>query len=156
MNQTQTSGWRYFPHWSIAALGVVVVVNVYMAYCAIHSFPGTATEADFATSNRYDAVLAAEAQQKALGWQADASVDAGRAVIVLQTREGKKLEGARVVALAQRPAGGEADHRLDFRATTPGRYVADSVLPEHGQWELQVYASVNGREFRVTRRILMP
>lgn len=156
MSTQAPTAWRYFPHWTIGALFVVVVVNVFMAYKATSSFPGTATDADFATSNRYDQVLADEARQAQMGWKLEALAEGRNAVIVLKTREGANLEGARVVANAQRPAGGEADQRLQFRATTPGRYRADAALPEEGQWELQVYVSANGREYRVTRRILVP
>jgi nitrogen fixation protein FixH len=32
--------WRFFPWFLTAGLGVVVLVNVGMAYMAIHTFPG--------------------------------------------------------------------------------------------------------------------
>lgn len=156
MSPQPRTAWRYFPHWTIGALFVVVAVNVFMAYEAIGSFPGTATDADFATSNRYDQVLADEARQELLGWKLEASVAGNIAVVELKTRDGADLEGARVVATAQRPAGGEADQRLQFRASAPGRYRADVALPVPGQWDLLIYVSSNGREYRVTRRILVP
>lgn len=156
MNQPVRTGWRYFPHWTIGLLFVVVAVNGFMAYEAVGSFPGTATDADFDTSNRYDKVLADEARQAQLGWNVEASAAERRAVITLATREGAKLEGARVVAIAQRPAGGQADQRLQFRATSPGRYVADTALPEEGQWQLQIAVTEGGRQYRATRRILVP
>jgi nitrogen fixation protein FixH len=38
------SAWRFFPLVVAAALGVVVLVNVGMAYIAISTFPGTVSD----------------------------------------------------------------------------------------------------------------
>lgn len=154
--QTEAGLWRFFPVWILAGLGLVVAVNFYMAFSAVRSFPGTATDADFATSNRYDRVLEDAARQARLGWALTAEVQGGVPAIVLKGADGKPLEGARVVATAQRPAGGQADVRMDLRATLPGRYVAARALPAEGQWDLQLYVSAGGQEFRATRRVLVP
>ena len=61
------SGWRLFPFALIAALGVVVAVNVAMAVLAHRSAPGLAVQGSFATSNAYGAIQAeAKRQVKAM------------------------------------------------------------------------------------------
>jgi nitrogen fixation protein FixH len=156
MTPPPTSAWRLFPWFVTFGMGIVVAVNVFMAFQAVYSFPGTATDASFATSNRYDQVLADETRQAALGWQITTLLDGRRPAILLRTRDGKPLEGARVVVIADRPAGGTADRRMDFRAATPGRYVAETALPEEGQWDLQLHITANAQTYRATRRILAP
>ena len=157
MTQTKaSSGWRLFPWYIGGGMALVVGVNIFMAVQAVHSFPGTATDASFATSNRYDQVLADEARQAALGWQLEANVDGRRPFLVLRTRDGKLMEGARVVVIADRPVGGLADRRMDFRASTPGRYMAEAPLPEAGQWDLQLHITADGQTYRATRRVMVP
>ena len=154
MTRTET-GWRLFPWYIGAGLTVVAAVNFYMAYAAVHSFPGTATDASFATSNRYDEVLAQETRQEQLGWQITTLSEGRRPSIVLRGRDGKLMEGARVVVIADRPAGGFADQRVDYRATSPGRYVAEALLPEEGQWNLRLHITADGQIYRITKRVIV-
>ena len=61
--------WRFFPWALIAALGVVVAVNIGMAVVgAAARFPGTAVDDAFDHSNDYDKVLATAEREAALGW----------------------------------------------------------------------------------------
>ena len=89
-----TTVWRWFPHAMIAALGLVIVVNLYMVYDAYHTFPGVAGRDGFDLSNEYDRVLATAQRQTALGWQIEAEVADGRfPVLRLTDRTGAPLRG---------------------------------------------------------------
>jgi nitrogen fixation protein FixH len=52
-----TTVWRWFPHAMIAALGLVIAVNLYMVYDAYRTFPGVAGRDGFDLSNEYKRVL---------------------------------------------------------------------------------------------------
>lgn len=150
------SGWRWFPWAVVAVLCVVVTVNGAMAWMALHTFPGIAGRDGFDLSNNYDRVLDVAARQAALGWKLDAGADAaGHASLTLTDRAGAPLDGARIDASAERPLGAPMHTALAFRALGAGRYVAADALPEKGQWDLSVSATVNGRAISVTRRVIV-
>jgi nitrogen fixation protein FixH len=148
--------WRFFPLGVVAGLGLVVVVNAGMVYAALHSFPGQAGDEGFELSNHYDAVLDRQRHEAALGWAVVAHADAaGRPEVVLTDRDGAPLQGALVMATAERPLGAPEQRALAFREMTAGRYVADAVLPEPGQWELTLSASFGGQDMLATRRVIV-
>jgi nitrogen fixation protein FixH len=149
------SRWRLFP-WAIAAaMGVVIAVNVGMVYAAMHTFPGQAGGNGFDLSNRYDQVIARVQRQAALGWSVRVETDAQRhPVLLLRGPDGAPLTGAAVQATAERPLGPQHSTALAFRETARGRYVADGVLAEPGQWDLLLSASAQGHDFTTTRRIV--
>ena len=150
------SGWRFFPYYVAAALAFVVTVNVAMAVTAVRTFPGLAADDVFDRSNAYDQVLDEAAKQKALGWDVQGAMEGGRYVVVLKDRAGKPIEGVRLTALAERPVGNTANLQLNFRATAPGRYVADRALGLAGQWEIRLAAASGQLTYRTTRRVVAP
>jgi nitrogen fixation protein FixH len=140
----------------MAGLGAVILVNAGMVFAALKSFPGKAGSQDFELSNRYDAVLQRSEHDTALGWTVQASTDAARApVVVLTQRDGTPLQGASLDGLAGRPLGPAETRHLAFHEFAAGRYVADTVLPEQGQWELTLSASAGGSQIAATRRVIV-
>jgi len=148
--------WRHFPRIMIAVMLVVIAVNVRFIVVAVASFPGAASNDDFDTSNRYNAVLAAAARTRALGWTVRASTAAATPVLDLTTAGGGKLTGASVTAQAVRPLGNTPDHALKFQETAPGRYTADSALPLPGQWDLNLQIRDGADSAAATRRVVVP
>ena len=148
--------WRFFPLALIGGLGLVVLVNAGMVFAALHSFPGQAGQEDFELSNHYDAVLAREQREAALGWSVVAEADAtGRTEVRLAGRDGAPLRGASVMASAERPLGAPERQSLAFSEVAAGRYVADVVLPMPGQWELTLTASFGAATVAATRRVIV-
>ena len=152
----RNSPWRWFPLALMAGLGAVVLINAGMVFAALKSFPGKAGSQDFALSNRYDAVLQRSEHDAALGWAVHASIDKARVpVVVLTQRDGTPLQGALLEGAAGRPLGPAETQHLTFHELAAGRYVADAVLPEQGQWELTLSASAGGNQIAATRRIVV-
>jgi nitrogen fixation protein FixH len=150
------SAWRYFPLAVVAAMAVVIAVNFGMAWSAIRTFPGAAVRDTFDHSNDYDKVLNAAAQQAALGWSLQLTLEMGIPVATLTDRHGRPVEGARMVAIAQRPLGADEADDIAFRPNGHGRYAGAKPLPQPGQWDLLFTASVGDRHFHATRRIVVP
>ncbi len=149
------SGWRWFPHASVAALGVVVIVNVGLTWAALGTYPGEATKDDFGTSNRYNAVLALAAKEAALGWKVDATAEAGHAVLRLFGPDGRPLEATLVSGVAERPLGADVSLPLTFRRGPDGAYVASEALEGKGQWELRLSVERGADHLQATRRIII-
>ena len=149
------SAWRYYPLAVIACMTVVVMVNVGMAWSALRTFPGAAVNDAFDHSNDYDKVLAAAAQEAKLGWSLQTALENGAPVVTLVDRKGRPVEGAHVVAIAQRPLGSQDVTELAFLPATPGRYAAAGAMAR-GQWDLLFTVSAGDRHFHATRRIVVP
>ena len=148
--------WRWFPYYVAVGLGLVVLVNGGMVYTALRTFPGIAADGVFDRSNGYDQVLDDAKRQAALGWTVESGIDAGRPVVTMSDRAGRPINGLRIAGTARRPLGREAAVVIAFRATAPGRYVADRTLEARGQWELRLDAASGQQSFRATRRIVVP
>ena len=152
----QRSAWRWFPWWLAGAMAMVFAVNGYMIFAALETFPGVAGRDGFDLSNSYDRVLDVAAREAALGWKLDARAGAaGHASITLTDRAGAALQGAQVTARAERPLGPRMDLPITFRDAGQGRYEAQQVLPEKGQWDLLLSATVEDRSTSATRRVVV-
>jgi nitrogen fixation protein FixH len=137
------------------AMGVVVAVNCFMAWSALHTFPGNAGGDGFDLSNQYNAIIERVRQEGGLGWAVQASVDnAGHPIILLTDRSATPLTGAEIEAIAQRPLGDRHMRPVQFREVMPGNYRGDITLDEKGQWELQIRVNANRQEFSTTRRVV--
>ncbi len=150
-----TTIWRWFPHAIIAALGLVIGINLYMVYDAYHTFPGVAGRDGFDLSNEYGRVLATARRQAELGWQIEADVANGRFPVVrLMDRTGVPLRAGTINGYAERPVGPADSTSLTFRATGDGRYLADTSLYS-GQWDMMLTVQANGQDYRTTRRVVV-
>lgn len=149
------SSWRRFPQALIAAMLLVVAVNVRFIVVAVSTFPGAATADDFDTSNRYNAVLEQAAHDHALGWTTSADADGARPVLTISGAGGTPLTHATVTAEASRPLGEAMTRTLAFHEAAPGRYVASAVLPLPGQWTLDLQLRADGQVVYATRRIVL-
>lgn len=149
------SPWRLFPYVIMAALGVVIAVNITMAVLAHRSAPGLAVQGSFATSNAYGTIQAEARRQVGLGWSLDVSQEGGRVVAVLAGQGGAALPGAGLRASASRPVGDAPAIELGMIAGEAGRFRSDVVLPGQGQWDVLFVATHDGRTFRHTRRIVI-
>jgi nitrogen fixation protein FixH len=149
-----SSAWRWFPQAMILSLLAVIAVNILMAYYALSTFPGLAVANDFDTSNRYDEVLDRAQRQAALGWAVDAQIVEGRPVLLLKGADGQPLADVAIAATLQRPLGPPRTAHPSFAAQTPGRYIADAVVAEPGQWDLLLSVTASGHTLTTTRRLL--
>lgn len=150
------SSWRFYPLAIVAAMGFVFLVNAGMIWTALKTFPGAASDNGFDESNTYNGVLAAAAQEKALGWQIATAMRDGRAEIVLSDRRGHALDDAVIAAEATRPLGPENATTLGFSQAGEGIYRAGAALPLAGQWDLALRITEGGKTIHLTRRVVAP
>ncbi|REC58246.1 nitrogen fixation protein FixH [Rhodosalinus sediminis] len=119
----------------IGAFGVIITVNLAMAWNAVSTFPGLTEKNPYIASQSFDDRRAA---QEALGWQAEATFDEGYLVLSLRGPAGEPVRPAALEAVVGRPTHKRADFAaaLDFNGRD---YVAPADLGE-GYWTVRVEA----------------
>ncbi|MCC6719692.1 MAG: FixH family protein [Acetobacteraceae bacterium] len=150
------SAWRLFPYFIVAALGLVVAVNIGMAVLAHRTAPGLAVQGSFATSNAYGHIQQEARRQVSLGWTLDVALHDGHLDVVMAGPDGAPLPGGTLEAFASRPVGHATPLALVMREASPGRFRSDIVVPGRGQWDVLFVARSEGRSFRHARRIIAP
>ena len=150
------SAWRHFPWIICGAIGVVVAVNAAMITTAVNSFPGKLGRNGFDLSNQYNAVIAAQERNEALGWQLDATWRASGITVALKDRAGAVLDGARVTATLRRPLGPPHEQELTLQYAGPGIYAAATPGSLAGQWDLMLTVQRGEDRFTATRRMAPP
>jgi nitrogen fixation protein FixH len=127
----------------IGAFGIIITVNLAMAYNAVSTFPGLTVKNSYVASQSFDARRAA---QEALGWTAEAEFDDGWLVLTLRDAQGQPVRPETLEAVVGRPT----HKRQDFAAELSfnGRdYVAPAELGT-GYWTVLIKAeAVDGTAF---------
>jgi nitrogen fixation protein FixH len=118
-----------------SAFGVIIGVNVIMAYSAISTFPGLEVKSAYIASQTFDADRAA---QQALGWGAVPSYNAatGTLMVRITSRAGQAQSLADVQVLV----GRSTEAREDFTPIMTyenGAYTAQAALGQ-GKWVLHL------------------
>jgi nitrogen fixation protein FixH len=128
----------------VAFFGVIISVNLVLAYQAVSTFPGVETANSYVASQTFDDDRAA---QEALGWTANAQVSDGALVLSLTDAAGRPVEPASVLGIFGRPTTTRDDQSPDF--TFDGTVWRAPVNAGMGQWNLRLRAiAQDGTPFR--------
>ena len=127
----------------VAGFGIVIAVNLFMAYNAVGGFHGTVVDNSYVASQKYNGWLAKAEASRALGWQVMAKRgDDGR--VVLETLG--VPDGATITATAERPLGTRETAPLGFAPQGQGRWVSNEPLAP-GRWSLRMAIRAGGQEW---------
>jgi nitrogen fixation protein FixH len=127
-----------------SAFGVIIAVNLVMAYMAVSTFPGLETKNSYVASQSFDEDRAA---QLALQWTVAADVEGDALVLSITDQAGVPVEVAALEATFGRATHVNDDMTPEFTFVN-GRYVAPvDVGP--GNWNLRMLATADdGTKFR--------
>ncbi len=132
----------------IAFFGVVLVVNMGLAFIANWSWTGLVVENSYVASQEYNGFIANERRQEKLGWDTRFGHDAIGLVFKVKDRAGAPVRGLKVVVTMGRPTHEGEDRVLILPETSPGVYNLDKTLPA-GLWEAKLIATgKDGSEWR--------
>ncbi len=120
---------------TVGAFGIIIAVNVVMAWKAISTFPGLEADNTFVASQEFDARRAA---QEKLGWTVATAHERGKVKIVITDAAGTPVEVGSLTVLIGRPTEAKDDVRPTF-TFVGGLYEADVALAK-GQWMLKLEA----------------
>ena len=113
--------------------GVMLVVNLVLAWKAVSTFPGLEVSSSYADSQDFDVRRRA---QEALAWHASVEVESGVLTLHLNTPDGAVARPAQLDALLTRPTNRREDQVLDL-VLVDGDYQAPVVMGE-GLWRLRL------------------
>ena len=133
----------------VGAFGVIIGVNLYMAYSAVRTFPGLEVSNSYVASQQFD--VRREAQE-ALGWTVSAKAVGGLVILSITDADGAPVRLAKLDATLGRATHVRDDMTpaFEFDGTA---YVAPVEL-RRGNWNIRMEAiSDNGTAF--TQRVIL-
>lgn len=133
----------------VSAFGVIIAVNLALAWSAVSTFPGLEVKNSYVASQEFDVRRAA---QEALGWDVSARAQDGQVILSIRDAEGAPVEVARLYAVLGRATHVKDDVEPPF-VFDGTAYVAPAEL-EPGNWNIRLSATAqDGTEF--TRRVVL-
>ncbi|MEM1378594.1 MAG: FixH family protein [Pseudomonadota bacterium] len=117
--------------------GVIISVNMFMAYNATQSWTGLVVKNSYVASQNFNEVTATKKAQLAMGWKAIPTYEDGVFTIEAQDKSKAALSNAIVTAMVGRPAFEDLDHIVHLTETAPGVYVGQTDLAS-GVWHADV------------------
>ena len=129
----------------VGGFGLIIGVNLFMAYSAVSTFPGMEVSSSYADSQTFDDRRAA---QDALGWQASVEIPGdGTLILHLVDDRGALVAPAELTALLTRPTNRQSDQLLTLTRRN-GAFVAPADLAD-GQWRLRLTGTArDGTDYR--------
>ncbi|OJY70046.1 MAG: nitrogen fixation protein FixH [Sphingobium sp. 66-54] len=142
--QARTFTGRHMAAILISFFGVVIAVNLVMAWFATSTFGGLVVDNSYVASQKFNGWLEKAREEKALGWTLDAARGPGDRLAVTLGSDGAPLTDAHVTAHARHPLGRLPERILTFRAAGDGRYESREPLPA-GRWIIHLRAEAHGQ-----------
>lgn len=120
---------------TVTAFGIIIAVNLVMAWFAVETFPGLEVDNSYVASQGFNQRLH---DQQALGWTTDAELIGGHLIVRITGRDGQPAPVATISAILGRPTTEREDTTPDLRFEG-GAFVAD-VDVDYGNWDLRIDA----------------
>ncbi|WP_306119725.1 MULTISPECIES: FixH family protein [unclassified Roseitalea] len=130
------TGWHFL---AIIAgyFGIVIGVNLFMAWNAVDSWTGLVVKNSYVASQQFNEVTAEKRAQLAMGWKAIPAYADGTMTLELHDARKAPIEGAIITATLGRPSYDAEDHMVQFAETGPGVYDGRTELAA-GIWNADV------------------
>ncbi|MBY6202674.1 FixH family protein [Maritalea mobilis] len=129
----------------VVGFGLIIGVNLFMAWNAISTFPGMEVSSSYADSQTFDDRRFA---QEELGWNASVEVEGDLLTLTLVDETGRPVYPAELDALLTRPTNQLEDQQLAFERGPNGVLQAPVEVSE-GRWRLRLTGTArNGAEYR--------
>ncbi|HWJ70301.1 MAG TPA: FixH family protein [Sphingobium sp.] len=129
----------------VSFFGVVIAVNLTMAYFASATFGGLVVDNSYVASQKFNGWLAKAREEAALGWSIKAGRGADQRLAVSLTSGGAPLDEAVITAHARHPLGRMPERDLTFRGLGDGHYESLEPLQE-GRWIVHLRATAQGAD----------
>lgn len=143
---------RHVLVYMVMFFGVIIAVNLTMAYLATGTWTGLVVENSYVASQTFNEELDRAEAQKALGWQHDFSLNGQQILFTLKDADGRLVPLDSVQMFAGHPAAEFGDRVIDLSKVVGGNYQASNDLPP-GEWNIEIRAkAVDGTDWKVRYR----
>lgn len=144
MMQRELTG-RHVLAIAVTAFGVIISVNLLLAWQAVATFPGIEVKNGYVASQSFEAERQA---QERLGWQAETRVEDGMLRVDFADAAGQPVGVASIEGVFGR-ATGAADDQVPAFTRVRGSSFEAPVTADRGHWVLQLRATAgDGTLFR--------
>lgn len=134
---------------TVSAFGVIILVNLVLAYSAVKTFPGLEVKNSYVASQNFDERRDA---QTALGWTVNAEANGGLVILSIKDSSGAPVEVRDLTAIVGRATHVRDDISPEFRFDGTA-YVAPVELGA-GNWNIRMTAlAFDDTEF--TQRVVL-
>lgn len=158
----RADGWWY-PWIFVAGMGVVILVNVVLAYFAVSTWSGLETNNYYRRGVQYNEAIADAKLQRERGWKSALVVSPkpvdGRAFdvgVTFRDKAGLPLDGLDVRVRAERPTSSGHDQEVTLTDVGGGVYSGRVELALPGQWTMRVIAQRDAQLYQTVERIQVP
>ena len=127
----------------IAFFGVIIAVNMVMAYLANSTWSGLVVENGYVASQNFHNDLAKAKAQEALGWNVGFAFDKDSVKVTFADAKGEKLDRLTLAGKLQRTVTDKEDQVLAFSWMGSGTYAAPARLAP-GLWEVEIDGKGDG------------
>lgn len=128
----------------VAFFGVIISVNLTMAWYATSSWSGLVAQNTYIASQQFNSRAAAMRAMAASGIKGEVIVTPGHIAYVLHERDGSPAKADSVTAHFKRPVGEHEDFQVELTRTGDGRFEIDHTVLA-GDWIVEAI-SVRGGE----------
>lgn len=140
----------------VSFFGVILIMNVALAWLALSSWPGLLARNGYRASQSYNQLIADAQVQSGLHWNSEIAYADGLIDLTIQDADGILVSGLDVTATAGRPTHDREDRDYTLNEIA-GAYTAAASLAD-GVWSVSVLGARDGdivyrRHFRVLVRV---
>jgi nitrogen fixation protein FixH len=123
--------------WLISFFGVVIAVNIGLAYYANSTWSGLVVENSYVASQEFNGKLADVKAQDALGWKDKLTAANGSVSYAITKPDGSAVPASSVKVTFRRPVTDTADFTLTLAKAAGGAWSAPHVLGD-GAWIAEI------------------
>ncbi len=136
----------------VAFFGVIISVNLLMAYYANSTWSGLVVKNSYVASQEFNQTVADVKEQDALGWKDSLEASDGKIIFSLQDANGTPVAITSVKMIFRRPVTDSADMTIDLAAGPAAVWQAAHALSD-GVWIAEIdVTSPNNKPWRDTKR----
>lgn len=132
MMRREFTGWHMLGL-MVGGFGIIITVNLIMAWNAVATFPGLETPNSYVASQKFNAERAA---QNALRWDATAGIEDGVLTVAIMDADGVPVQPEVTSAILGRATHTGEDSTPAF--TWNGAALTAPVGPRDGYWNLRL------------------
>lgn len=151
---------RGFTGWHMLGImclffGVIITVNIIMAYSAISSWSGLVVQNSYVASQEFNEKAITGKEQAALQWETIIDYKNGAFSYHLTDQNGTPIEATNAVAHFKRPVGDANDTTVTMTQVETGKFISEVDLGE-GAWIVEINSEAGLEDpYRQIRRFII-